>query len=192
MCEFRHTHYGHGRPNGHRSMRRRTARVPKGLLRHYVLKLLDENPMSGSEIMSTISARTENRWEPSPGSVYPLLSWLLDSGFTKISEDQDVGIKRYGLTDEGKKFLEEHDENHPDFDQRILDTGPHFRGDMSRFPKEVRELFKDFRIIRRSSRRLLRRLEKDYSEETVEKAKAAIAEFIEKLDLLSEFDESKE
>jgi DNA-binding PadR family transcriptional regulator len=38
------------------------AMVPKGFLRYQVLKLLNEKPMSGSELMSEIEKQTEGRW----------------------------------------------------------------------------------------------------------------------------------
>ena len=192
MRDYKYTHYGRGRPHGRPHFDRRTARVPKGFLRHYVLKLLDEQAMSGSEIMNTISERTENKWEPSPGSVYPLLSWLLDSGYTSIVEDQEAGIKRYRLTDEGKKFLAEHDERNPDFDERISNFDIRFRGDLSKLPQDVQDIFRDFRKVRRSGWKLFKRLKRDYSEEVAKQAKVALDEFIEKLDKLSEMDESKD
>lgn len=177
--------FGHGDRGGRSPWRRRMAKVPKGFLRHYVLRLLDEQPRSGSEIMSTISERTEERWEPSPGSVYPLLSWLNDSGYTKIADTQETGIKRYELTESGKEFLKEHDELHPEFDESVEDAGPRFRGDLN-LPDEAKELYKSFRHLRRISRKLFHNLRKNYSEEDVKEAKTALDEFVTKLELLVE------
>ncbi len=78
------------------------AMVPKGFLRYKVLRLLDEKPMSGSEIMVEIERQTEGRWKPSPGSIYPLLSWLQDKGYIKEAAEQEAGIKRYALTDKAR------------------------------------------------------------------------------------------
>jgi len=86
---------------------RHTATVPKGLLRYYVLRLLKQRPMSGSEIMEEIRDETDGRWKPSPGSVYPLLGWLQDNGFTKGIPSEEAGMKRYTLTEKGEKFLQE-------------------------------------------------------------------------------------
>ncbi len=160
------------------------AKVPKGFLRHYVLKLLDEQPRSGSEIMSTIAERTEQRWEPSPGSVYPLLSWLHDSSYTKIADAQETGTKRYELTESGKEFLKEHDDMHPEFDEAVADVGPRFRGD-KKLPDDARELFRSFRKIRRTSWRLFDVLRENYSENLVKETKEAVDEFIEKLEKLA-------
>jgi len=86
---------------------RHTASVPKGFLRYYVLRLLKEKPMSGSEIMEEIAKETDRRWKPSPGSIYPLLSWLKDNDYTKELPKEEEGIKRYMLTKQGEKFFEE-------------------------------------------------------------------------------------
>jgi len=87
---------------------KRTAGVPRGLLRFLVLKFLAEKPMSGAEIVEVIERETGGKWKPSPGSIYPLLAWLQDKGYTNESSRVESGMKRYILTEEGKKFFEEH------------------------------------------------------------------------------------
>ena len=86
---------------------RRMAIVPKGFIRFQVLELLGEKPMSGSELMSEIEDRTGGLWRPSPGSIYPLLTWLLDEGYVRETPPEGNGMKRYALTDKGKMLLEE-------------------------------------------------------------------------------------
>ncbi|MEM1550312.1 MAG: PadR family transcriptional regulator [Candidatus Bathyarchaeia archaeon] len=83
------------------------AAVPKGFLRYQVLELLSERALSGSEIMDEIEKRTFGIWRPSPGSIYPLLAWLHDSGYIREVPSGEPGVKRYVLTDKGKQFLEE-------------------------------------------------------------------------------------
>lgn len=83
------------------------AAVPKGFLRYQVLELLSERPLSGSEIMREIERRTNGYWRPSPGSVYPLLSWLQDNGLIRELIAQEERVRRYELTEEGKRLLEE-------------------------------------------------------------------------------------
>lgn len=63
--------------------------------------------MSGSEIMEEIEKQTDGRWRPGPGSIYPLLAWLQDEGYTKIVPGEEGGIKRYMLTEKGQKIFEE-------------------------------------------------------------------------------------
>ncbi len=83
------------------------AYAPKGLLRYLVLEKLSEKPMSGSEIMDRIEEETHGAWRPSPGSIYPLLTWLQEKEFIKALPRDENGVKRYELTDKGKRLLEE-------------------------------------------------------------------------------------
>ena len=84
----------------------KTVGVPRGLLRFLVLEMLSEKPMSGAEIAEQIEKQTGGRWKPSPGSMYPLLAWMLDKGFTKESRKERDGFKRYSFTVKGSEFLE--------------------------------------------------------------------------------------
>jgi DNA-binding PadR family transcriptional regulator len=97
--------------NNRREKRRRIG-IPRGLLRHLSFKFLRERPMSGSEIVDRIEEHTD--WRPSPGSIYPLLSHMQEGGFIKAYEDEDPTLKRFELTDIGRKHVEEflaHDEH---------------------------------------------------------------------------------
>jgi DNA-binding PadR family transcriptional regulator len=89
-----------------RSMKR-TAGVPRGLLRFMVLKYLVEKPMSGAEIVEAIERETGGKWKPSSGSIYPLLGWLQDKGFASEVSAVESGMKRYSLTGKGKEFFKE-------------------------------------------------------------------------------------
>ena len=84
-----------------------TAMVPKGFIRYQVLESLGKKPMSGSEIIDEIENRTNGRWKPSPGSIYPLLAWLQDNGHVKELRVEQSGMKRYELTESGRALLEE-------------------------------------------------------------------------------------
>jgi len=114
------------RPNGH--WMRHTASVPKGFLRYYVLKLLNEKPMYGSEIMEQIEKETGERWKPSPGSIYPLLAWLQDNGYIEEMLKQESGIKRYRLMEQGKAFLEEQTKLKEKLDKKMEFFVPPFFG----------------------------------------------------------------
>jgi DNA-binding PadR family transcriptional regulator len=86
---------------------RHTAMVPKGFIRYQVLESLSGKPMSGSEIINEIESRTNGRWKPSPGSIYPLLAWLQDNGRIKELPAEQSGLKRYELTESGRALLAE-------------------------------------------------------------------------------------
>lgn len=105
---------------------RHTASVPKGLLRFYVFKLLKEKPMSGSEIMEEVEKQTGGQWKPSPGSVYPLLTWLRENGYAQVLPREATGIKRYVLTEKGSKFFEEHANFEDKLQKKIVPISPFF------------------------------------------------------------------
>ena len=105
---------------------RHTASVPKGLLRFYVFKLLKEKPMSGSEIMEEVKKQTGGQWKPSPGSVYPLLTWLRKNGYAEELPREVTGVKRYVLTEKGAKFFEEHANFEDKLQKKMGSMGPLF------------------------------------------------------------------
>ncbi|MHA2601256.1 MAG: helix-turn-helix transcriptional regulator [Candidatus Thorarchaeota archaeon SMTZ1-83] len=159
------------------------ASAPKGLLRHYVLKLLKEKPMSGAELIREITEKTENRWKPSPGSVYPLLSWLLDSGYTEESPEQEVGVKRYSLTEAGEKLLEEHEERRKEHHGGFPFHGMPFLW-FDSFPEEAKEVVESLGNLRRVSQALFRRLREDLSEDTLKELKEQIDETTARLEVI--------
>jgi DNA-binding PadR family transcriptional regulator len=79
--------------------------------------MLSKNPMSGVEIVEVIGKETGGRWIPSPGSVYPLLSWLRKREFTNEIPTDETGIKRYELTNKGLTFFEKQ----VNFGRKMLD-----------------------------------------------------------------------
>jgi len=86
--------------------RDRTLGVPRGLLRFLVLEMLSKRPMAGAEIAEEIEIQTKGRWKPSPGSIYPLMAWMLRKGFTKELPKNPEGFKRYGFTPAGHKYYQ--------------------------------------------------------------------------------------
>lgn len=70
--------------------------IPRGFSRHYILSLLEEEPMTGKEIIDKAILQSGGRWKPSPGLIYPMLGRLLEEGL--ISET-DSG--KYKITSRG-------------------------------------------------------------------------------------------
>jgi len=159
------------------------AAVPKGFLRYFVLRLLSERPMSGSEIISEIRKRTDGRWKPSSGSLYPLLAWLQDKGYTKEVPEQEAGIKRYTLTDQGKAFLQEYVKRKEKLRKRfgfLMPLFPGFPG-FNFHPKEARELIDAIENLRIAGWNLLDSMREKYSEYIATEAKEVIEKATEKL-----------
>jgi DNA-binding PadR family transcriptional regulator len=59
----------------------------RGWIRPTVLKILQEKPMNGMEIMSKINEMSHGWWKPSPGSIYPLLESLASEGIVTKNKD---------------------------------------------------------------------------------------------------------
>ena len=166
---------------------RHMAAVPKGFLRYYVLRLLNEKPMSGSEIMNEIEKRTHGRWRPSPGSIYPLLAWLQDKGYSREVPEQEPGIKRYTLTDQGKAFLEEHVKRKQELRRRIGFFAPPFLRApwFNNYPKKTRELVEAGKKLVMSSWTLLDSLREKYSEDAAAKATEVLEQAAKKIEKIT-------
>jgi DNA-binding PadR family transcriptional regulator len=76
-----------------------------GDLRLLLLAMIAEEPRHGYELIKAIEERFAGSYSPSPGVIYPTLSWLDDMGYAVI-EAEGGGRKRYSITPEGEAFLE--------------------------------------------------------------------------------------
>ncbi len=80
---------------------------PKGIISYLVLELLSEKPRYGYEILKEIREISGGHWEPSYGSVYPILYKFEDKGWTERIEREDEPDRKYfGLTDDGREELD--------------------------------------------------------------------------------------
>lgn len=75
-----------------------------GELRLLLLALLAQTPRHGYELIKAIEERLGGSYTPSPGVIYPTLSWLDDMGYAR-PDAPDGGRKRYQITAEGEAFL---------------------------------------------------------------------------------------
>jgi DNA-binding PadR family transcriptional regulator len=74
-----------------------------GRLRLYLLKLLDESPRHGYEIIQQLRERFAGLYAPSAGTVYPRLARLESDGL--IRHETDGGRKVYRITEAGRAEL---------------------------------------------------------------------------------------
>ncbi|MEO8194066.1 MAG: PadR family transcriptional regulator [Gemmatimonadales bacterium] len=78
----------------------------QGHLKFVILRLLDEKPRHGYEIIKEIEDRFGGMYSPSPGTVYPTLTLLEDLGYAR-ARPEEGGKKIYEITDEGRAHLAE-------------------------------------------------------------------------------------
>jgi DNA-binding PadR family transcriptional regulator len=82
-------------------MGRKLASVDLQLL---ILGLLAEKPRHGYEIIKALDERSKGFYVPSPGMVYPALTYLEEIGHATV--EVDGARKLYQITDLGKEHLE--------------------------------------------------------------------------------------
>ncbi len=96
---------GHGRGFGDDGDGRIGRFLMQGDLRLVVLALVEKEPRHGYEIIKHIEDMTYGFYAPSPGVIYPTLTFLEEAGY--VVAEQDGNKKRYAITDEGRSHLEE-------------------------------------------------------------------------------------
>jgi DNA-binding PadR family transcriptional regulator len=82
-------------------MGRKLASVDLQLL---ILGLLADKPRHGYEIIKALDERSKGFYVPSPGMVYPALTYLEEIGHATV--EADGARKLYQITDAGKEHLE--------------------------------------------------------------------------------------
>ena len=74
-----------------------------GRLRLYLLKLLDESPRHGYDVIRELEDRFMGLYTPSAGTVYPRLARLEAEGL--VTHEVTEGRKVYRITDTGRAEL---------------------------------------------------------------------------------------
>jgi DNA-binding PadR family transcriptional regulator len=78
--------------------------LAQGDLRLIALALIAEQPRHGYEIIKLVEEKTAGWYSPSPGIVYPTLTYLEDVGYVTV--ETEGSKKLYTITDEGRDYLE--------------------------------------------------------------------------------------
>src|SRR6202050_3250674 len=77
--------------------------LAQGDLRLIALALIEEEPRHGYEIIKLVEEKTADWYSPSPGIVYPTLTYLEEAGYVTASAEGSKKI--YTITDEGRAYL---------------------------------------------------------------------------------------
>lgn len=104
-----HGGWGKGGRGGGRGWGGNAFRVGKmladGDLRIVVLALLENGPRHGYDVIKAIEEKSSGIYSPSPGVVYPTLTYLEEVGYASSASDGNK--KTYTITDAGRAHLEE-------------------------------------------------------------------------------------
>lgn len=93
---------GFGGTGGEDLMRARRM-LAQGDLRLVALALIAEAPRHGYEIIKLLEEKTADWYSPSPGIVYPTLTYLEEAGY--VTAAAEGAKKLYTITDEGRAYL---------------------------------------------------------------------------------------
>src|SRR6516225_611497 len=97
--------HGWGGRHGGGNMMRAGRMLAQGDLRLIALALIAEQPRHGYEIIKVLEDKTAGWYSPSPGIVYPTLTYLEEAGY--VTAEVEGAKKRYAITDEGRAHLDE-------------------------------------------------------------------------------------
>ena len=180
--EMRHRgkHHRHGRGFGHVFARRGRCRIStaRGFrtgrklasddLQLLLLALIAEKPSHGYDLIKLLEERSGGYYVPSPGMIYPALTYLEEAGHATI--EQEGTKKLYRISEDGKAHL---DENRAAADELLAQLDR-----ISRKMNEMRRAFSgddeagddgdtnELRQARRELRRVLRERRRGSPEES--------------------------
>lgn len=82
--------------------------LASGDLRLVALYFIEQQPRHGYDLIKAVEERSNGVYSPSPGIVYPALTYLEEAGF--VSSATDGNKKLYTISDLGRSHLEENRE----------------------------------------------------------------------------------
>ena len=81
-------------------------KLAAGDLQLVLLALLEARPSHGYELIKALEERSGGFYSPSPGMVYPALTWLEEVGYASVAAE---GAKKlYSITEAGREYLKSH------------------------------------------------------------------------------------
>jgi DNA-binding PadR family transcriptional regulator len=112
-----------------------------GRLRLYLLKLLDEAPRHGYDVIRLLQDRFMGVYAPSPGTIYPRLARLEEEGL--LTHDERDGRKIYRITDKGRaeinRRIDELDELEREITESVSGIAREVKEDVRETVRSLRE-----------------------------------------------------
>jgi DNA-binding PadR family transcriptional regulator len=157
-----------------------------GRLRLYLLRLLDEEPRHGYEVIRLLRDRFMGVYAPSPGTIYPRLARLEEEGL--VTHDEDNGRKVYRITEAGRAELRSRGDELDELEEElsasvsdivrevredVRDTVRSLREELTRAAREMRGVERDSRDEAREQARQAREQAREAAEATRERARQA-------------------
>jgi DNA-binding PadR family transcriptional regulator len=111
-----------------------------GRLRLYLLKLLDESPRHGYEVIRLLQDRFLGVYAPSPGTIYPRLARLEEDGL--VTHEEVDGKKVYSITDKGREEIHNRISDLADLEDELTES---LRDVAREISEDVRETVRGIR-----------------------------------------------
>ena len=157
-----------------------------GRLRLYLLRLLDEEPRHGYEVIRLLRDRFMGVYAPSPGTIYPRLARLEEEGL--VTHDEENGRKVYRITEAGREELRSRGDELDELEEElsasvsdivrevredVRDTVRSLREELTRAAREMRGAERDARDQAREQARQARDSAKEAADAARERARQA-------------------
>ncbi len=141
-----------------------------GRLRLYLLKLLEESPRHGYEVIRLLQDRFLGVYSPSPGTIYPRLARLEAEGL--VTHEVVKGKKVYSLTGKGREELERRMDELAELEEELTASAQEFaRGVQQDVRQTVRSLREELTQAARTVRDQGRSTSKEAWKEAAERQK---------------------
>ena len=157
-----------------------------GRLRLYLLRLLDEEPRHGYEVIRLLRDRFMGVYAPSPGTIYPRLARLEEEGL--VTHDEENGRKVYRITEAGREELRSRGDELDELEEElsasvsdivrevredVRDTVRSLREELTRAAREMRGAERDARDQAREQARTARESAREAADAARERARQA-------------------
>jgi DNA-binding PadR family transcriptional regulator len=157
-----------------------------GRLRLYLLRLLDEEPRHGYEVIRLLRDRFMGVYAPSPGTIYPRLARLEEEGL--VTHDEENGRKVYRITEAGREELRSRGEELDELEEElsasvsdivrevredVRDTVRSLREELTRAAREMRGAEREARDQAREQTRTARESAREAADAARERARQA-------------------
>ena len=145
-----------------------------GRLRLYLLKLLEESPRHGYDVIRLLEDRFMGLYAPSPGTIYPRLQRLEAEGL--VTQSQEGCRKVYRITDAGRQELASRRQELDELEAEISgsvhglarEIRDEVRGSVRDLKQELRQAAREMRREQRTENRSRRDQRWDWYDQSVD------------------------
>jgi DNA-binding PadR family transcriptional regulator len=141
-------------------------RLASGDLQLVLLALLAERASYGYELIKALEERSDGFYSPSPGMIYPALTWLEEMSYASVTTE---GVKKlYSITDAGRAYLTENEESAEAMLSQLEHVGRkmgRLREALGGMDEDEEHDWRELETVRRELKRALREKRRSSAEE---------------------------